>query len=186
VRIEIAVAAAEDDGDLTYPPAVADPLFRLCLRQWAVPEDGLAGLAPVRDPRLRILEFDHDVADFLGARAAADLPAVMRPGPSYIVAFRGSGSGRREPLVVDGLTARILMLSDGRRSAAEIARELVRQGNSSVEPDNLKWIEHLFVCGLIGLCDSDTGSGISSNCGAPNGGIVAAGAVHHGGSRADD
>jgi glycosyltransferase involved in cell wall biosynthesis len=186
VRIELAVAAAEDDDNQTDPPAVADPLFRLRSRQWAVPEDGLAGLAPVRDPRLRILEFDHDVADFLGARTVADLPAVMRPGPSYIVAFGGSGGGGREPLVVDGLTAQILMRSDGMRSARKIAGELARHSDPSVEAGNLKWIEHLFVCGLIGLCDFDTGSEISSNCVAPNGGTVAAGAVHRGGFRADD
>ena len=147
------------------------PAVSAALAAMAYAEDGLAGLAPVRDPQLRILEFDHDVADFLGARTAADLPAVTRPGPSYIVAFGGSGGGRREPLLVDGLTAHILMLSDGKRSAAELARELDRQSDASVEADNLKWIEHLFVCGLIGLRDrpTDTGSGISSNDVGPDG-----------------
>jgi glycosyltransferase involved in cell wall biosynthesis len=188
VRIELAVAAAEDDGDQTYPPAVRDPLFRLCSRQWAVPEDGVARLAPVRDPQLRILEFDCDVADFLGARTTADLPAVMRPGPSYIVAFGVSGGERREPLIVDGLTARILMLSDGTRSAAEIARELGRQSDPSDKADNLKWIEHLFVCDLIWLRDQpiDTGSEIASKSVDANRGILAAGAVHRGRLCADD
>ena len=88
VRIEIAVAAAEDEGEQSDLPAASDPLFRLRSRQWAMPEDGLAGLAPVRDPQLRILEFDHDVADFLGARTAADLPAVTRPGPELYRRFR--------------------------------------------------------------------------------------------------
>jgi hypothetical protein len=142
VQIEIAVAVAEDQGEQTDPSA-PDPLFRLRSRQWAMLEDGLAGLVPVRDPQLRILEFDYDVADFLGAQTAADFPAVTRPGPSHIVAFGSSGGGRRQPLIVDGLTAHILMLSDGRLSAAEIARELGRQSDSSVEADNLKWIEHL-------------------------------------------
>jgi glycosyltransferase involved in cell wall biosynthesis len=183
VQIEIAVAAAEDQGEQTDPSAVPDPLFRLRSRQWAMPEDGIAGLVPVRDPQLRILAFDYDVADFLGARTAADFPAVTGPGPSHIVAFGNSGGERRQPLIVDGLTAHILMLSDGRLSAAEIARELGRQSDASVEADNLKWIEHLFVCGLIWLRDSpmDTGSEISSNDVSPNGGIVAAGAIHHGG-----
>jgi hypothetical protein len=122
-------------------------------RQGAVPEDGLAALAPVRDPQLRILEFDYDVADFLGAQTAADLPAVTRPGPSYIVVFTGAGAGQREPLIVDGLTAEILKLSDGRRSAAQIG-ELGRQSGPSVEADNLEWIEQLFVRGLIGLRDA--------------------------------
>jgi glycosyltransferase involved in cell wall biosynthesis len=153
VRIEMAVAAAEDD-DHAYPAEVSEPLFRMRSRQGVVPEDGLAALAPVRDPQLRILEFDCDVADFLGARTAADLPAVTRPGPSYIVVFTGPGARRREPLIVDGLTARILKLSDGRRSAAQIAGELGRQCGPSVEADNLEWIEQLFVRGLIGLRDS--------------------------------
>jgi glycosyltransferase involved in cell wall biosynthesis len=151
VQLEIAVAAAED-GDHTDSLAVSDPLYRIRSRQWTVPEDGLAGLAPVRDPQLRILEFDYDVAEFLGARTVADLPTVMRPGPSYIVVFTGPGAGQREPLIVDGLTAHILKLSDGRRSAAEIAGELGRQ-SPSVDADNLEWIEQMFVCGLIGLDD---------------------------------
>jgi len=153
VRIEMAVAAAED-GNHADPAEVSEPLFRMRSRQGAVPEDGLAALAPVRDPQLRILEFDYDVADFLGARTAADLPAVPRPGPSYIVAFTGSDAGRREPLIIDGLTAQILKLSDGRRSAAQIAGELGRQSGPSVEADNLEWIEQLFVRGLIGLRDA--------------------------------
>jgi glycosyltransferase involved in cell wall biosynthesis len=171
VRIELAVAAAEDDGEQSGVPA--DPLFRLRSQQWLTSDDGLAGLAPVRDPRLRILEFDHDVADFLGARTVADLPAVTRPHPSYVVAFAGSGGGRREPLLVDGLTARILMLSDGKRSTAELARELDGESNAWEEARNLKWIEHLFVCGLIGLRDTptDTGGGMWSNEVVPNGGI---------------
>jgi glycosyltransferase involved in cell wall biosynthesis len=188
VQIEIAVAAAEDQGGQTGPSAVRDPLFRLCSRQWAMPEDGLAELVPVRDPQLRILTFDYDVADFLDARTAADFPVVTRSGPSHIVAFRSSGGKRRQPLIVDGLTAHILVLSDGKLSAAEIARELSRQSDASVEADNLKWIEHLFVCGLIWLRDGPihTGTGISSNDVAPNGGVVAASAIHHGGLCADD
>jgi glycosyltransferase involved in cell wall biosynthesis len=179
VRIELAVAAAEDDGEQSGVPA--DPLFRLRSQQWPSSDGGLAGLAPVRDPRLRILEFDHDVADFLGAQTAADLPAVTRPGPSYIVAFGGSGGGRREPLLVDGSTAHILMLSDGKRSAAELAKELGRQSDASAEAHNLEWIEHLFVCGLIGLRDmpSDTGSENASNDVIPVARIASAGAVRH-------
>ena len=181
VRIELAVAAAEDDGEQSDIPA--DPLFRLRSQQWPTSADGLAGLAPVRDPRLRVLEFDHDVADFLGARTVADLPAVTRPGPSYIVAFGGPSGGRREPLLVDRLTAHVLMLSDGKRSAAELARELGAQSDASAEAHNLEWIEHLFVRGLIGLRDTPTGTGggMSSNEVAPNGGIAAAGAIRHGG-----
>jgi glycosyltransferase involved in cell wall biosynthesis len=180
VRIEIAVALAEDKGDETDLPVTSDPLFRLRSQEWVMADD-LGALAPVRDPQLRILEFDHDVADFLGARTAADLPAMAGPGPSYIVVFGSSGGGRREPLMVDGLTARILMLSDGSLSAAEVAGELERESNSSVEPDILKWIEHLFICGLIWLGDRpiDAGSKISSNEFVSSCRIATVGAVHH-------
>jgi hypothetical protein len=156
-------------------------IFRLRSQQWVMADD-LSALAPVRDPQLRILEFDHDVADFLGARTAADLPAMAGPGLSYIVVFGSSGGGRREPLMVDGLTARILMLSDGSRSAAEIAGELERESNSSVEPDILKWIEHLFICGLIWLGDRpiDAGSKTSLNEFVSSCRIATVGAVHHG------
>jgi hypothetical protein len=65
VRIEMAVAAAED-GDHADPAAVSDPLFRLRSQQLATSEDGLAALAAVRDPQLRILEFG---------------PPQGRPGP---------------------------------------------------------------------------------------------------------
>jgi glycosyltransferase involved in cell wall biosynthesis len=155
VRTEIAVAAAEDEGNNTTDLAVSDPLFRLGSRTWALPEDGVAALAPVRNPRLRILKFDHEVRDFLGA----ELPTMTRLGPSYIVAYGRCGDKRREPLIVDGLTAHILTLSDGRRSAAEIARELDRESNCSTGPTSLEWIEHLFVCGLIWLCDKPTETG---------------------------
>jgi hypothetical protein len=66
------------------------------------------------------------------------------------------------------------MLSDGKRSAAELARELDGQSDATEEAHNLKWIEHLFVCGLIGLRDTptDTGGGMWSNEVVPNGGIA--------------
>jgi hypothetical protein len=47
------------------------------------------------------------------------------------------------------------------------------ESNAWEEAHNLKWIEHLFVCGLIGLRDTptDTGGGMWSNEVVPNGGI---------------
>jgi hypothetical protein len=60
---------------------------------------------------------------------------------------------------------------------------LGNQSDASAEAHNLEWIEHLFVCGLIGLRDTlaDTGGGMSSNEVAPNGGIAAAADIRHGG-----
>jgi hypothetical protein len=114
-------------------------------------EDDLAGLVPLRDPRLRVLEFDYDVADFMKVRTVADLPASPTPRRSYIVALACSGGERLNPLVVDAMTAQILKLSDGTRTAGEIARELHR--GRTTEAANLAWIENLLVRGLISLRD---------------------------------
>src|SRR5262249_2828381 len=75
IEIEIAIAAAEGEAtppDQAEPP---DPLFRLRMHRWAMAEDDLAGLVPLRDPRLRVLDFDYDVAGFMQVRTADDLPA---------------------------------------------------------------------------------------------------------------
>jgi glycosyltransferase involved in cell wall biosynthesis len=158
VEIEIAIAAAETETAPSRPAEAPDPLFRLHLRRWAVAEDDLAGLLPLRDPRLRVLDFDFDVADYMRVRTAADLPASPRSRPSHMVAFsRVNGEGR-DPLVVDATTAQILRLSDGTRTTAEIAAELHRMGDGSKETANLQWIEGLLVHGLISLAERNSES----------------------------
>src|SRR5262249_8091966 len=85
VRTEIAVAAAEEEADRTAPQAISDPLFRLHLKRWALRDGDLAALIPLRDAGLRIVEFDHDVSEFLGVASIADFPAAVSPGRSAIV-----------------------------------------------------------------------------------------------------
>jgi hypothetical protein len=106
---------------------------------------------PIRDSKLRIIELDFDVSDFFGAQTMADFPADVSPVPSYMIAFRRLHGQRREPLVVDPITARILMLCNGIRTAADIVKELGYKADVSIEAVNLEWIENLFVCGLISL-----------------------------------
>jgi glycosyltransferase involved in cell wall biosynthesis len=176
VRVEIAIAAMEDEVDAQRcPPLPAssemaggvgvqagvsdtshaaqryDPLFRLRLSRWAMREGDLAALVPVRDPGLRVLAFDHDILPYLAVRTAAEFPAVPKPGRGYIVAFGRRNGDRRHPLLVDRATARILELSDGTRTAAEIALELHCDAGNSTAADIVKWIENLFVSGLISL-----------------------------------
>jgi glycosyltransferase involved in cell wall biosynthesis len=151
VETEITVAAAENEADAAILEDRPDPLFRLHMSRWAMEESDLAQLVPVRDPRLRVVRFDHDISEFRAARTVADLPAIPSRRPSYIVVFAQSGGLRREPLIVDGLTIRILELSDGTRTASEIVRELGRDADMSKSPNHLKWIESLFVYGLISL-----------------------------------
>jgi hypothetical protein len=154
VEIEIAIAAVEDAPVPPTPVEASDPLFRLHMRRWALAEGDLATLVPLHDPRLHVLEFDYDVADFMSARTFADLPASPTPRQSYMVAFSSSEAEGRNPLVVDSTTAQILKLSDGTRTASDIARELKRQVGHSTEAANLEWIESLLLHGLISLQDT--------------------------------
>jgi len=160
VRIEIAIAEAESEADAASPAQACDTLFRLVIQRWAMEEGDLAELFPVRDAPLRLVEFDYNVSGYLGARSTGEFPAALSPGPSYIVAFGCTDGGRREPLLVDARTACILMLSDGSRTAGEIASELDYQNNHATMAGNLKRIESLFVAGLIGLHDKRVGPAI--------------------------
>jgi hypothetical protein len=151
LQVEIAIAEAESAVDGAVSAPVSDPLFRLHMRQWAMKKGDLADLVPVRHPQLRLVEFDFDVMELRGARTVADFPSVTTRRPSYIVAFKFTKDEQREPLFVDELTARILKLSDGRRSAADIVRQLDRENGKAAKDDILKWIEQLFLRGLLGL-----------------------------------
>jgi len=153
VTIEIAIAEAEDEIEQTVLRST-DPLFRFCTQRLGIAEGDVALLVPVRNPQIGILEFGHDVADFLGARRLADFPVVMRSKASHLVVFRQPRERRRSPLLVDPSTAHILMLSDGTRTALDIARASSRSHDLSTHSHNLKWIERLFVDGLIELRDS--------------------------------
>jgi glycosyltransferase involved in cell wall biosynthesis len=150
VQIEIAIAAAEHECDVATDAPCTDPLFRLNGRRWALGDGDLAGLVCVREPSLRLLRFDYDVAAFRVAKAVADFPSTLKPGPSAIVTFGRSNGARREPLFIDESTARILDLSDGTRTAAEIITQLEHE-QTGAKGNELEWIEYLFVEGLIGL-----------------------------------
>jgi len=156
VQAEIAVAAAECDADATSPGEPGGPLFRLRIGRWGMTTDDLADLICVRDPRLRALAFDFDVAALTAVRTADDLAMPPPSRRSYMVAFgrsAGQDGGRRDPLVIDAAAARILELSDGTRSASEIVTELNREGRLSGGGVGLKRIESLFAHGLILLRD---------------------------------
>jgi glycosyltransferase involved in cell wall biosynthesis len=151
IETEIVVATAEDEASNADPDP--DPLFRLRIERWALRDADLAALIPVRNPRLRVIAFDYDVAEFMPARSAAELPAHPAPRPSYIVAFGRAAGVHRDPLVIDALTARIVQLSDGTRTAAQVIRDVNWAADRAAEEDDLKWLEHLFIHGLISLRD---------------------------------
>ena len=104
---------------------------------------------------MRVLRFDFDVSKFRGVKCAAELSTVTEPGLSYIIVFGKRDGARRDPLLVDNVTARILELSDGTRTAAQILRQLRHEENSPTAEDDLKWIEDLFRRGLLSLQSVD-------------------------------
>jgi hypothetical protein len=102
---------------------------------------------------MNIIKFNFDVSHYLTSRNVGEFPVVVTTRPSYVLVFAPAKGRRSEPLLVDGATARILQLSEGRQTALEIAAQLEsEEGATSVE-DSLAWIEELFRRGLIGLRD---------------------------------
>ena len=148
--IKVVIAAAEKEADKSGSSKDCDALCRLRQGRWAMTDADLAGLVPLRDQRLRVIEIDRDVAEIMGGRTVAELAAAPTPGRSHVVVFGRSGDARRSPLFVDDLTARILELSDGSRTVSDVLRELDREGGLSAGRD-LAWIERIFVEGLISL-----------------------------------
>jgi hypothetical protein len=152
-QIEISIAEAEEQANQNRATTVPNPIFRLNIGRWALTADAIADLMPVRDPHSRVIEFAYDVAEFMHARSVRELPAAPTPRPSFVVAFAHSENHPRTPLVVDAATAQILRLSDGTRTAREIVGQLEAAARVPHQ-DNLRWVEQLFVHGLISLTGS--------------------------------
>jgi glycosyltransferase involved in cell wall biosynthesis len=153
VEIEITVATAEGTLGELRDGEKNKSFVRLNIRRWAIDSSDLAQLLPFQNPRMNIIKFNFDVSHYLTSRNVAEFPVVVTRRPSYVLVFAPAKGRRSEPLLVDGATARILQLSEGRQTALEIAAQLEsEEGATSVE-DSLAWIEELFRRGLIGLRD---------------------------------
>jgi hypothetical protein len=61
----------------------------------------------------------------------------------------------RNPLLVDHATVRILELSDGTRTVAEILEQLKQEDELLQTENDLEWIETLFLDGLVRLRHPD-------------------------------
>jgi hypothetical protein len=154
IQAEIAVVTAETEAVESSEAEPGDPLFRLRIDRWAMAQDDLTRLVCARDPALRVLSFDFDVVELITVRTIEDLARLPTQRQSHIVAFGRSGSRRRDPLVVDQRTARILTLSDGTQFAAEIAAQLCQEALATGVDEGLQCIERLFEHGLISLSDA--------------------------------
>jgi hypothetical protein len=153
VEIEITVATAEQTLGELRDGEKNKSFVRLNIPRWAIDSSDLAQLLPIQNPRMNIIKFNFDVSHYLTSRNVGEFPVVVTRRPSYVLVFAPAKGRRSEPLLVDGATARILQLSEGRQTALEIAAQLEsEEGATSVE-DSLAWIEELFRRGLIGLRD---------------------------------
>ncbi len=156
IRLEIAIAEAESDAGADGPLQGLDPLFRLRTKRWAMADSDLAGLVPVRDPNLRTMTFD--VSELVDDQTKPARPDARTPRSRHVVAFAQMNGERREPLFISDLAARTLQLSDGTRTAMEIAAEVGEDQRREGIPGVLRQIEQLFVSGLLWLHEGRLGS----------------------------
>jgi glycosyltransferase involved in cell wall biosynthesis len=151
IRLEIAIAEAESVGVSEEPMQNLDPLFRLRTKRWGMSDGDLAGLMPIRDPQLRMVTFD--VSELESGRATPKMSTAQAPRSRRVVAFAPANGERRDALFVSSATAQILELSDGTRTASEIATETAFNYPAVSIRRALEEIEELFVSGLLGLED---------------------------------
>jgi glycosyltransferase involved in cell wall biosynthesis len=153
IRLEIAIAEAENVAGAATATEGPDPLFRLRTKRWAVVDGDIAGLVPVRDPQLRMITFD--ASELRDGETRPGSPAAGAPRPRRVVAFAQANGERREPLFISDQTARILELSDGTRTTLEIAEEIGSGNRHADRKRALRQIEDLFVSGLLWLREAE-------------------------------
>jgi glycosyltransferase involved in cell wall biosynthesis len=154
IEVEIAVAEAQQAVEHQLNGQQGKAFVRLDIRRWAVGLNDFAELRPMRDPRLRVIEFEFDAAQYLGARKVENFPTTATMQPSYMAVFAPDDDRRREPLLLGNATARILQLCEGSLTCLQVANRSKSEFRSSID-QCLGWIEDLFRGGLIGLCDRD-------------------------------
>jgi hypothetical protein len=154
IKLEMAIAEAESAIDAQGPVDSVDPLFRLRTKRWAMIEADLPGLVPVRDPQLRMMTFD--ASELVDGPSGPKCMANQTTRSRHVVAFSQVSGERREPLFISDQTARILQLSDGTRTALQIAEEIGSSGQHADTRRGLEQIEEMFVSGLLWFHDNRT------------------------------
>lgn len=124
IELDYAVRSVRADSTALETAASddADPLFRAG-GYWALDDGDLLDLYPVREPQVRLLEFDVDIAPFISARQPADLPAIPKPGASHLMVFP-IGEDSNAVLQLDHEMALFLQQCDGKKPARRIAANL--------------------------------------------------------------
>jgi glycosyltransferase involved in cell wall biosynthesis len=159
MRMEIALAEAELPA--SEPKESSDPIFRLRGTRWGLVDGELAELFPFRDPNLRIVTFD--AAELDDSRHKRRRSAERNPSLRNFAAFAQHGGEGREPFLVNERVVQILSLSNGTRSAREIAARINAEDPSLDGPAALRLIEELFVAGLLWLQETPTSRGAAAS-----------------------
>jgi glycosyltransferase involved in cell wall biosynthesis len=150
IQIEVALAEAELPGpDTAEPP---DPLFRLRTRRWGLADGDLAALVPIRDPQLRLLRLD--ASELTQLRTTRKHSLEQNRHECNIVTFAQSNGEARNRLLINDVSARILELSDGKRTAREIAGDIEANNPQAHGESPLKVIEEMFAAGLLWLMEA--------------------------------
>ncbi len=144
---ELAIAEAEYADAEPSGALGDDPLFRLKPAGWAVAELDFEVLVPIVFQSFRVLHFPYDLFDLRGARTVAELPETAAPRRSQIIVF--NRKLRRDPLIVDDMTARFLEEIDGRKTVADILNTI----DDGLSHDIGPWIESLLIMGIIGFVE---------------------------------
>jgi glycosyltransferase involved in cell wall biosynthesis len=159
VEIEITIASAEEEIDGASPAASDARLSQSQPSHWAIGQNDLPYLLPLRPAGLRVLGFRCDLSQFTNIHTIADFPDKITRKRSFIVVFRTMNGTRRAAQMIDSTTARALELSDGTRNVADIAAQMQNAPSASTREANIRWIEHLFVIGVLDLRLPSSGDG---------------------------
>ncbi len=156
IRVEIAIAEAEDEAAGDNSTENSDGLFRLQIQRWALDDGAINGLFPYRNPSTRLVSFDFDVSAFHTVQTAADFPAEVPGRPSHLVVF-GSSACCRPPVHIDSRTAAILRQINGNSTVADVIKQFIGTECSETAGKEQAWIENLFKLGLIWLREARPG-----------------------------
>jgi glycosyltransferase involved in cell wall biosynthesis len=152
IAIQIEIALAEAEASASETAEAPDPLFRLRIRRWGLADGKLGDLVPVRDPQLRLVNFDTSDLAQPSAGRAGRRPTKHPRHTRNIVTFAQANGEARDRLLISDVSARILELSDGTRNAREIAGEIeARTPHAEGDQPPLQLIEDMFAAGLLWL-----------------------------------
>src|SRR5262249_23152371 len=110
-------------------------------------------LYPLRRPKLRVERFAYDLTEFFARPPEAPPPAI--PNRATTVGFARTPNLRHCEFRITEEVERLLELCDGRRTGAELVRELAGGGgHPGADPDDVvTGLRRLYTAGVITFHD---------------------------------